>query len=131
MSDNRKVCSLPEGMGSPEFPYDTGITHAGVFHADDVFSAAFLRMLNLKIEILRRTKVPEGFEGSVPGGLRREAGGRVGDYRAGDDLCSSDRVHGGGGHAGSGSAGGGGESAPVPRAATGATVMTVLSGENT
>lgn len=47
------------------FPYSRGLTHAGVFHADDVFSAAFLRMLNPQIEILRRTRVPEDFDGIV------------------------------------------------------------------
>lgn len=37
----------------------TGITHAGVFHADDVFSSALLRMINPEIEIVRTFKVPD------------------------------------------------------------------------
>lgn len=42
-----------------------GMTHAGVFHADDVFATAFLRMLNPSIDIVRQNAVPEGFEGIV------------------------------------------------------------------
>lgn len=40
-------------------------THAGKFHADDVFSAALLRYLNPDIEILRGFSVPEDFDGIV------------------------------------------------------------------
>lgn len=40
--------------------YTTGITHAGVFHADDVFSAAFLQILNPEIEIRRVMRAPDG-----------------------------------------------------------------------
>lgn len=39
--------------------YITGITHTGVFHADDVFSAALLKILNPDIEISRVFKIPE------------------------------------------------------------------------
>ena len=39
--------------------YDVALTHAGVFHADDVFSAALLRILNPDITILRVLKVPD------------------------------------------------------------------------
>lgn len=39
--------------------YTTGLTHAGVFHADDVFSSALLKILNPEIEISRVFKVPE------------------------------------------------------------------------
>ncbi len=43
-----------------------GFTHGGVvFHADDVFSAAFLKILNPEIEITRGFKVPEDFDGIV------------------------------------------------------------------
>lgn len=41
------------------FNYTTGLTHTGVFHADDVFSSAFLKILNPEIEITRVFKVPE------------------------------------------------------------------------
>lgn len=41
------------------------LTHAGKFHADDVFSAAFLKLLNPKLRVVRVTEVPEGFEGIV------------------------------------------------------------------
>lgn len=42
-----------------EFNYKTGFTHSGVFHADDVFSTAFLKILNPDIYITRVFKVPE------------------------------------------------------------------------
>ncbi len=41
------------------------MTHAGRFHADDVFSAALLRILKPDITIIRRNKVPEGYDGLV------------------------------------------------------------------
>ncbi|MBD5134409.1 MAG: metal-dependent hydrolase [Lachnospiraceae bacterium] len=40
-------------------------THAGRFHADDVFSAALLRIINPDITIIRGNSVPDGFEGIV------------------------------------------------------------------
>lgn len=42
-----------------------GLTHAGVFHADDVFATALLRTLNPHIEIVRSNVVPRGFDGIV------------------------------------------------------------------
>jgi uncharacterized UPF0160 family protein len=39
------------------------VTHAGSFHPDDVFSTAFLQMINPKIKVSRVTEVPEGFGG--------------------------------------------------------------------
>lgn len=41
------------------------MTHAGRFHADDVFSAALLKILNPQIKIVRRNAVPEGYQGLV------------------------------------------------------------------
>lgn len=40
--------------------YTTGLTHTGVFHADDVFSAALLMILNPEIEIKRVMRAPDG-----------------------------------------------------------------------
>ncbi|WP_368234628.1 MYG1 family protein [Anaerotruncus rubiinfantis] len=37
------------------------VTHAGKFHADDVFSTALLRILNPSIEIARVQRIPEGY----------------------------------------------------------------------
>lgn len=37
------------------------VTHAGKFHADDVFSTALLRILNPSIEIVRVQRIPEGY----------------------------------------------------------------------
>ena len=42
---------------------DLVLTHAGKFHADDVFSAALLRILKPGVEIRRVYQVPEGFDG--------------------------------------------------------------------
>ncbi len=42
---------------------DHAITHAGKFHADDVFSVALLHYINPEITIERVYKVPEGFDG--------------------------------------------------------------------
>lgn len=39
------------------FNYKKGLTHAGVFHADDVFSSALLKLLNPEIHIERVFKV--------------------------------------------------------------------------
>lgn len=44
---------------------DTALTHGGKFHADDVFSAAFLKLLNPKIRIFRAFEVPADFSGIV------------------------------------------------------------------
>ena len=44
---------------------EKGFTHAGVFHADDVFAAALLRILNPEIEILRGSEADQGFDGIV------------------------------------------------------------------
>lgn len=40
-------------------------THAGCFHADDVFATALLLYLNPNIEIIRGFQVPENFDGIV------------------------------------------------------------------
>lgn len=44
---------------------DCVFTHGGVFHADDVFSAALLKTINPDIEIIRGFKVPDNFQGLV------------------------------------------------------------------
>ncbi|MFI5220438.1 MAG: MYG1 family protein, partial [Bacteroidia bacterium] len=41
------------------------MTHGGKFHADDVFSAALLKILNPQINIVRTFQVPDGFNGIV------------------------------------------------------------------
>lgn len=41
------------------FNYTTGLTHAGVFHADDVFATALLKLLNPHIVIKRIMRVPD------------------------------------------------------------------------
>lgn len=42
-----------------------GFTHAGVFHADDVFSTALLTMINSGFQVERGLRVPDGFDGIV------------------------------------------------------------------
>lgn len=44
---------------------DVAFTHGGVFHADDVFSAALLQLCNPNVRIMRGFTVPEGFDGIV------------------------------------------------------------------
>ena len=44
-------------------PY--ALTHAGKFHADDVFSGALLRLLRPGIGISRVFQIPENFDGLV------------------------------------------------------------------
>ena len=44
---------------------DRGFTHGGQFHSDDVFSTAFLRILNPGIKVERGFEVPEDFDGIV------------------------------------------------------------------
>ena len=42
-----------------------GFTHAGKFHADDVFATALLQILRPDIRITRGFVVPDGFDGIV------------------------------------------------------------------
>lgn len=44
---------------------DQGFTHGAKFHSDDVFSTAFLRILNPRIQVQRGLEVPEEFPGIV------------------------------------------------------------------
>lgn len=41
------------------------LTHGGKFHADDVFSSAFLKIINPNIKIMRSNFVPDDFDGLV------------------------------------------------------------------
>lgn len=41
------------------------LTHSGKFHADDVFGAAFLQIINPRLEIIRNNNVPYEFYGLV------------------------------------------------------------------
>lgn len=45
--------------------YKNAFTHAGLFHADDVFSTALLRYLFPDIQVSRGFNVPENFDGIV------------------------------------------------------------------
>ena len=45
--------------------YDKGITHGGVFHADDVFSTALLRLLCPSFSVMRVSAVPEDTNGYI------------------------------------------------------------------
>lgn len=47
------------------FDFKDGLTHAGSFHADDVFSTAFLKILNPDIVISRSYIVPNDYKGIV------------------------------------------------------------------
>lgn len=52
-------------QGNPAGIPQLAFTHAGRFHADDVFSAALLRLLRPDIRIYRGFEVPKGFSGIV------------------------------------------------------------------
>jgi uncharacterized UPF0160 family protein len=45
--------------------FTDGFTHGGIFHADDVFATAFLKMLWPDLNVLRGFSVPENFSGIV------------------------------------------------------------------
>ena len=42
-----------------------GLTHSGIFHADDVFATAFIELINPDIKIIRSNSVPDDFDGIV------------------------------------------------------------------
>lgn len=44
---------------------DSAFTHGGIFHSDDVFSAALLKIINPDIEIIRGFKIPNNYTGLV------------------------------------------------------------------
>ena len=53
------MAKLVIGNNGVAYRLHEGFTHGGiVFHADDVFSAAFLRILNPEIEIHRGIQSP-------------------------------------------------------------------------
>ncbi len=58
------------------------LTHAGRFHADDVFGAALLREVWPDLEIQRVYEVPEGFDG-----LAFDIGGGPFDHHGPDRAC--------------------------------------------
>lgn len=69
------------------FIYDKGFTHAGSFHADDIFSTAFLKILNPNIKITRGFIVPENYEGIV-----FDIGGGEFDHHSQDRECRENGV---------------------------------------
>ena len=40
-------------------------THGGIFHADDVFATALLKILNPDILVTRGNQIPDNFEGII------------------------------------------------------------------
>ncbi len=52
-------------LGNPAGIPELGFTHGGRFHADDVFSAALLRIMRPDVRIYRGFVVPKGFSGIV------------------------------------------------------------------
>ena len=69
------------------FIYDKGFTHAGSFHADDVFSTAFLKILNPNIKITRGFVVPTNYDGIV-----YDIGGGEFDHHSIDRECRESGV---------------------------------------
>ena len=64
-----------------------GLTHAGTFHSDDVFSVAFLKMINPDIKIVRSYVVPEDFKGII-----FDVGFGEFDHHQADNECREDGV---------------------------------------
>ena len=69
------------------FKYNKGFTHAGNFHADDVFATAFLRILNPNIEIYRGFIVPDNYDGIV-----YDIGGGEFDHHSSDRECRENGI---------------------------------------
>ena len=42
-----------------------GLTHAGIFHADDVFATAFIKIINPNIKIIRSNNISKEFSGII------------------------------------------------------------------
>ena len=59
-----KYTRLPS-FGSEIYVPDRGFTHAGLFHADDVFATALLKLLNPSFTWQRGNVVPTDFDGIV------------------------------------------------------------------
>lgn len=64
---------------------DRAFTHGGVFHADDVFSAALLKYLNPQIRIVRGMQAPK-----EAGWLVFDIGGGAFDHHQADRRCRKD-----------------------------------------
>lgn len=62
-------------------------THGGIFHADDVFSTAFLQILNPHLQVTRGLEVPENFDGIV-----YDIGGREFDHHQNDSRVRENGV---------------------------------------
>lgn len=45
--------------------YNRAITHAGVFHGDDVMATAFIKMINPDLKVERAAQVPENLPEKV------------------------------------------------------------------
>lgn len=63
------------------------LTHAGVFHADDVFSAALLKIVNPDIIIERSFVVPENYDGLI-----FDIGLGKYDHHQGDNECRTNGI---------------------------------------
>ena len=59
------MAKLVSGNNGVAYNLNNGFTHGGIFHADDVFASALLRIFNPEIKIQRGFKVPENFDGVV------------------------------------------------------------------
>ena len=64
-----------------------GFTHAGTFHADDVFATALLQILRPDIKITRGFVVPDDFDGIV-----YDVGGGMFDHHSEPRECRPNGV---------------------------------------
>lgn len=63
------------------------LTHSGIFHADDVFSTAFIKLVNPDIEIIRSNEVPDGFDAIV-----YDVGFKEFDHHGNDNECRENGI---------------------------------------
>ena len=66
---------------------ETAYTHGGVFHADDIFATAVLKMVNPAIEIKRVFKVPELADNEIAFDI---GGGKFDHHQVTDIECHDD-----------------------------------------
>ena len=67
---------------------DEVMTHAGRFHADDVFSAALLKIVKPEVKVKRVMHVPEDFDGIA----FDIGGGRYDHHQKGAEVRESDML---------------------------------------
>lgn len=69
--------------------YDHGYTHAGIFHADDIFSTALLRIVNPSFKVERVNKLPDNLSDDI---IVYDIGGGEFDHHQPDSPVRANNV---------------------------------------